>query len=618
MFIQSITFKSMELSSKLKTLLPFSLFCLILTTSVVSSFFVSNTYAAETAGRIIMARGDVTAINENGVIRNLKRRDSIFNHEIIKTGSDSKVQIRFIDNALLALKANSELNIKSYLFSENDIQDNKVIMELVAGGFRTLTGKIGKGNKEAYQVNTPSASIGIRGTLYEIQTSLNGLQAAVWKGGISIETQQGQFDLGIGADFDFGEISSNGRFTGLLTPPNSFTPADAKSTAPTDDELTDDELTDKSTDKSNIPSPFEKDEKMSSDTEVLKSILKQNKSGQLIPTDEFKKQLEENPELLFDILDELKVQEKDINFDITTITFPDLRLNDLEIDQFNSSSDRQSAFINDGTTRLATVLNTNGDIDTNGNLDTNGNFDTNGELFFITQSTNNEGIEHYEVIRRGDSIEFDLVDTPTSELVDWGIWQGTEQTPIKNHDLANTDTEFTPIAQSMLYAIAEPASQASLADVSGRFSTYIDKQNQYSNPSSMESHYLALASNGESVTSVSTSFDVKSTTETMTVSDVEMIVQVAGSQETSQYWNLSSGEESIAVTNSGFVFDNLTGWLNETDEATGSLSGVFLEPTTTDEPVDTFSGGFNLSTVNGNNSVDGIVILKAEQESLGF
>lgn len=613
MFIQSATNTYLESSRKLKPLRQFSLFCLIITATVISNFFISNAYAAESAGRVIMARGDVTAIDENGTTRNLKRRDPIFNHEIIKTGDNSKVQIRFVDNALLALKANSELNIKSYVFSENNIQDDKVIMELVAGGFRTLTGKIGKGNKEAYQVNTPAASIGIRGTLYEIQISLNGLLAAVWKGGISLDTPQGEFNLGIGADFDFGEISSSGRFTGLLTPPNSFTSPDSsntRATDPTNANPNNNEEENPNSADSNIPSPFEKDKKGFSSNHVLKTILKQDKNGQLVITKEFNQLIEKNPDLLLELISTLDIDEEDITFDTNTPdetippSFINLHLNDLEIDQFNSTSDLKSAFISDGTPRVSVALNTNGD--------------ENGELFFITHTTDSANIENYEVIRRGSAIEFDLTGTPSSELVDWGVWQGTEQTPIQNYNLADSDIEFTPITKNMFYAIAEPASQASLADVSGRFSTYMDEQTQYSNPSSMESHYLALASNGESVTSVSTSFDVKSTTETMTVSNVELIVQVAGAQETSQYWNLYSGEEAIDVANSGFAFDNLTGWLNETDEATGSFSGVFLEPAATGESTDTFTGGFNLSTVNGNNSVDGIVILKAEQESLGF
>src|SRR5690606_24291281 len=96
----------------------------------------------------------------------------------------SRVQIRFIDNALLALQENSRLNIREYHLAQEGAEQSKVLMELVEGGFRTLTGSIGKGNEQAYQVTTPVASIGIRGTLYSLLVQSNQLTAGVWQGGI--------------------------------------------------------------------------------------------------------------------------------------------------------------------------------------------------------------------------------------------------------------------------------------------------------------------------------------------------------------------------------------------------------------------------------------------------
>ena len=65
---------------------------------------------------------------------------------------------------------------------------------------------------------TPVASIGIRGTHYDIQISRDKIYAGVWKGGIALKTEQGSFDLGMNANFDFAEISSSGDFTGFCLP----------------------------------------------------------------------------------------------------------------------------------------------------------------------------------------------------------------------------------------------------------------------------------------------------------------------------------------------------------------------------------------------------------------
>lgn len=182
----------------------------------------SIAWGAPIAGHVILSKGEVTAVDESGTARSLKRRSEIFNGDTIKTGAIGSVQIRFIDKALMTIKANSEMSIESYLLAQQggDAKDEKVLMNLVKGGFRTITGSIGKGDKSAYKVNTPAASIGIRGTNYEIQQeSGDSFVFGVYNGGITVENEAGSIDLGFGADFNFSRVTPNTSPKGLLTPP---------------------------------------------------------------------------------------------------------------------------------------------------------------------------------------------------------------------------------------------------------------------------------------------------------------------------------------------------------------------------------------------------------------
>ena len=79
--------------------------------------------AAELAGHIIMVKGDVSAQAADGSSRNLKRRDEIYINDTISTGAGSRVQIRFIDNALLALQSDSKLSIHAYQEADADGND---------------------------------------------------------------------------------------------------------------------------------------------------------------------------------------------------------------------------------------------------------------------------------------------------------------------------------------------------------------------------------------------------------------------------------------------------------------------------------------------------------------
>ena len=179
-------------------------------------------WAAPIAGHVILTKGNVSAVMENGDSRALKRRSEIFNGDVIKTGPAGSVQIRFIDKALMTIKANSEMNIERYLMAQQSEGQDKeqVLMSLVKGGFRTITGTIGKGDKSAYKVNTPAASIGIRGTNYEVQQEADGgFVMGVYSGGIQVENEAGTIELGEGADFNFTRVKPKSSPKGLLAPP---------------------------------------------------------------------------------------------------------------------------------------------------------------------------------------------------------------------------------------------------------------------------------------------------------------------------------------------------------------------------------------------------------------
>lgn len=585
----------------IKSLLQLCFLCLACT----ATFLSQSVSAADVAGRIIMARGDVKAISGDGVIRQLKRRDSIYSHEVIKTGEKSKVQIRFIDNALLALKENSELNIKAYVYSEVNEKDNQVLMELVTGGFRTLTGKIGKGNKEAYKVDTPVASIGIRGTLYDVQISFDKILAGVWKGGISLNTPQGKFDLGMNANFDFGEITADGSFTGLLTPPESFAPPTPQQKQeqdkPTESEQgaspndfkpdnhesgrnptvpTPTETSVENSD-SNIPSPFEKDEAPKQET-----VENDDRFDVTDPTTNPNPEPEPGPD---------------------SETTPDLRLNDAEIAQLDTDPKLAILLGADGQ-RIAIALNTDGS----------------GEDFFLAPLPSTDGTPNNETIHRGDAPEADFSNfTPWSNLIGWGIWQGSTETPIERYTEFNNNSDFTALEQDLFYMTVAPASQADLNSglVSGSFSSSI------ANLSAGTTDYIASASNGGIVTDVNAGFDVTAGTGasagSFSISNVSITVDVGTNPvdaQTSidQTWSLTSPTGQTVGTSSAITLDDLSGNLTDNltradTAASGNLTGLLIAPANNGGAIDTFAGGFNLTTDDGSESVGGVLILQSGQ-----
>lgn len=230
-----------------------------------STLFLLPNAHAKIAGVVLLSKGSTFATNMKGELRSLKRRSRILEGDTLTTAANGKLQIRFIDKALLTLKGNSKLNINAYQLAKTENQSEEVLMNLITGGFRTITGSIGKGEKSAYTVNTPAASIGIRGTNYEIaQESSGEFVIAVWDGGITVTNEQGSMNVGSNSEFNFVRVKPDDEPEGLDEQPGALTdttPA-ATETKQEDDEqdIKSEQAQDSESDENNESQDSENDE----------------------------------------------------------------------------------------------------------------------------------------------------------------------------------------------------------------------------------------------------------------------------------------------------------------------------------------------------------------------
>lgn len=113
------------------------------------------------SGTVILAKGVVTATDANKVDRVLAKGAAVAEGDVISTAQKSFAVIRMIDNTKLTLKPGTTIAIGAFSTEEGKEEG---CINLVKGGLRTVTGLIGKRKPDAFQVDTPIASIGIRGT----------------------------------------------------------------------------------------------------------------------------------------------------------------------------------------------------------------------------------------------------------------------------------------------------------------------------------------------------------------------------------------------------------------------------------------------------------------------
>jgi len=193
------------------------LYGLLIAAALACSF---SAKADDAAGIVIIASGDVQAVQADHSLRALKRRSSFYVGEVIKVAENGKAQIRFADGTLLSLRPDTEIRIDAFHYRQGgDSAQDQNFFTLLKGGFRTITGAIGKQHPDAYRVSTPVATIGVRGTNYSVALDKQ-LYVGVWQGGVTVSNDKGKLDLGMNAAFNFAQIADAGQTPrGLMAAP---------------------------------------------------------------------------------------------------------------------------------------------------------------------------------------------------------------------------------------------------------------------------------------------------------------------------------------------------------------------------------------------------------------
>jgi hypothetical protein len=108
--------------------------------------------------------------------------DDVMRDAVIRTSADANARFGLIDNTKLTLGPGSELKIDRAVYAD-DSHYKQITIRLTEGAFRFITGNSAK---KSYRIETPSASIGVRGTILDIRISDNQTLVALQDGKASV------------------------------------------------------------------------------------------------------------------------------------------------------------------------------------------------------------------------------------------------------------------------------------------------------------------------------------------------------------------------------------------------------------------------------------------------
>jgi hypothetical protein len=151
-------------------------------------------FAQSSAARVMSVTGTAKATDAQGVERVLEKGSEVRSGEKIVTAEGALVQMRLNDGGYMSVRSATEMVIDRFVYDEKNANNSNFLVSLLRGGFRSITGLIGKTNPDAYQIRAGTATVGIRGTDHEPMVIPEGMpsMAALGAPGIYDKVNDGE------------------------------------------------------------------------------------------------------------------------------------------------------------------------------------------------------------------------------------------------------------------------------------------------------------------------------------------------------------------------------------------------------------------------------------------
>jgi hypothetical protein len=134
-------------------------------------------WAAQVAGSVTNLSGALMAKKADGSVKILAVKSEIEQGDTLVSEKNTYAQIRFIDNSEITLKPNTTFKVEAFAYEADKPAADAATFSLVKGGLRSITGLLGKRNKEKFSLKTPTATIGIRGTTFTADLVEDGAES---------------------------------------------------------------------------------------------------------------------------------------------------------------------------------------------------------------------------------------------------------------------------------------------------------------------------------------------------------------------------------------------------------------------------------------------------------
>ena len=195
------------------------------------------------AGAVTHLSGAVVARRADGQSQILSVKSEVKEGDVIATAENSYARLKFGDGTEVVLRPSTQMKVNSFQFEEQRPAQDNVVLSLLKGGLRSVTGLLARRNPANFRVQAPTATIGIRGTNFGLlycendcakvpgpggNPPANGLHVDVSDGAILVSNAGGSKEFKVG-EFGFVQTAQTppvqvppGQETQVTLPPQAL------------------------------------------------------------------------------------------------------------------------------------------------------------------------------------------------------------------------------------------------------------------------------------------------------------------------------------------------------------------------------------------------------------
>ncbi len=109
--------------------------------------------------------------------RRLRKGGKLHQNEVVETARSASAEIQLLDDTKLAVGPSARVVLDKFVYDASAATGSGAIaVNLSKGAFRFISGK---SPSQAYEIRTPTASMGVRGTVFDVFVAANGETAVL-------------------------------------------------------------------------------------------------------------------------------------------------------------------------------------------------------------------------------------------------------------------------------------------------------------------------------------------------------------------------------------------------------------------------------------------------------